>query len=176
MFHVPCFMEEGGIIGQLGINWKLFLSQAVNFFILLLILRAFVYKPLLVVIKKRNERIKEGLEKADEADVRLKEIDVIAKKSLKKAEAESMMMMKATEEKAKQLEQTLSKKAEEKQQHLLQQLQVEHAKQQEDVKRKVSKEAAELVKKFIVKTVGLKPEAIDNALIEQAITHVNKSK
>ncbi|MEK9178109.1 MAG: ATP synthase F0 subunit B, partial [Patescibacteria group bacterium] len=65
-------MEEAGIIGQLGINWKLFLSQAVNFFILLIVLRAFVYKPLIQVIEKRNKKIKEGLEKAEEADVRLK--------------------------------------------------------------------------------------------------------
>ena len=101
-------MESGGIIGQLGIDWKLFLSQAFNFFILLLILRAFVYKPLLIVIKKRNEKIKEGLEKAEAADVRLKEVDVIAKGKLKQADQESISMIKKTEEKAKQLEQQIA--------------------------------------------------------------------
>jgi F0F1-type ATP synthase membrane subunit b/b' len=44
--------EEAGLLGQLGINWKLFLSQAFNFFILLIVLRAFVYNPLLEIIKK----------------------------------------------------------------------------------------------------------------------------
>src|SRR3989338_7233599 len=80
-------MEQGGLIEQLGINWKLLLSQAVNFFILLLVLRFFVYKPLLIVIKERNKKIKQGLEKAEEADVRLKEVDIIAKKKLKKADS-----------------------------------------------------------------------------------------
>ena len=46
---------------QLGINWKLFLSQLVNFFILLFVLRAFVYKPFLAIIKERSKKIKEGL-------------------------------------------------------------------------------------------------------------------
>src|SRR5438105_474058 len=115
-----------GLIEQLGINWKLFLSQAVNFFILLLILRAFVYKPLLTVIKKRNEKIKEGLEKAEEADIRLKEVDIIAKHKLQEADLKSIDIIKHTEQKAKELEQRLQKKAEEKQKDLLLQVQVSY--------------------------------------------------
>ena len=68
---------ENQLLFQLGINWKLFLSQTVNFFILLGVLTFFVYKPLIKVIKLRNSKIKEGLEKAEEADVRLKNIDNI---------------------------------------------------------------------------------------------------
>ena len=103
-------MEGGGLLEQLGINWKLLLSQAVNFFILLMILRFFVYKPLLAVIKKRNEKIKLGLEKAAEADIRLKEVDGIAKKHLQKADQESVQIIKNTEARAKVLEQSLQKK------------------------------------------------------------------
>lgn len=169
-------MEGGGLIGQLGIDWKLFLSQAANFFILLVILRAFVYKPILAVIKKRNEKIREGLEKAQIADLRLKEVDNIAKGRLKKAESESINIIKNTEIKAKRLEQSLQKKAEEKQQELMKQIQLNYQKQKEETKNLVSKEAAELVKKFIVKTVELKPEAVDKALIERAVSQVSSEK
>jgi F-type H+-transporting ATPase subunit b len=162
-------MEESGLLGQLGIDWKLFLSQAVNFFILLLILKSFVYKPLLSVIKKRNEKIKEGLEKAEEADIRLKEVDNIAKEKLKEADKQSISIIKDTEQRAKQLEQSLTKKAETKQAELLKQVQVSYEKQKEETKKLVSKEAKELVKKFISKTVELRPEAIDEALIEKAV-------
>ncbi len=163
-----------GIIEQLGINWKLFLSQAVNFFILLIVLRAFVYKPLLVVIKERNKKIKEGLEKAEEAGIRLKEIDALAKERLKKADIASMNIIKETEQKAKQLEQALQKKAEEKQKELMRQIQLDYEKQQEESKKMVVKEAAELVKKFIVKTVELKPDYIDNAFIKKAVSEMKK--
>ena len=54
---------ENQLLSQLGIDWKLFLSQAVNFFILLLVLTFFVYKPLIKIVKERNKRIKEGLGK-----------------------------------------------------------------------------------------------------------------
>ena len=98
-------MEESGLIGQLGIDWKLFLSQVVNFFILLIVLSFFVYKPLLNVIKERNKKIKEGLDKAEEADVRLKNIDNIGKEKIKEAEQQSINIIKDTEQKAKVLDQ-----------------------------------------------------------------------
>lgn len=154
---------------QLGINWKLFLSQIVNFFILLLVLRAFVYKPLLTIIKERNKRIKEGLEKAEEADVRLKEVDVIAKDKLKQADQDSINIIKKTEKKAKILGDDLQKKAEVHQKELMEQIQKGYKKQQEEAKDIVYKEAAELVKKTIKKTVGISPKAIDDALIKKAV-------
>lgn len=165
-------MEEAGLLGQLGIDWKLFLSQAVNFFILLLVLRIFVYKPLLAVIKERNKRIKDGLEKAKEADIRLKEVDNIAKDKLKKADLESINMIKNTELEAKKLEQSLTKKAEERQKELIKQIELEYKRQQEESRKNILKEASELVKKFIVKTVELKPDAIDEALIEKAVKNI----
>ena len=83
---------------QLGINWKLFLSQTVNFFILLFVLRAFAYKPILEIIKKRKEKIEEGLAKAEEASVRLKEVYNIAKDKLNEGDNQSIAMIKETEE------------------------------------------------------------------------------
>mgnify|MGYP001598212357 CR=1 FL=1 len=157
---------------QLGINWKLFLSQAVNFFILLLVLRAFVYKPLLKIIKERNRKIKEGLDKAEEADIRLKEIDVIGKGKIKEAEQESINIIKNTEKKAKILERELQKKNEEKQSQMQKEAQDQFKKQLEENKKVVLAQAAELVKKTIIKTVGLNPDAIDEALIKKAIEEV----
>ena len=165
-------MEESGLLGQLGVDWKLFLSQAVNFFILLLILRIFVYKPLLTVIKNRNEKIKEGLEKAKEADIRLKEIDNIAKGKLKEAEQESINIIKNTEQKAKRLGQSLTIKAEENQKKLMEQVKLSYKRQQEEAKVLVFKEAADLIKKVIVKTVELDPESIDEALIKKAVSQI----
>lgn len=167
-------MEEAGIIGQLGINWKLFLSQAVNFFILLIVLRVFVYKPLIQVIEKRNKKIKEGLEKAEEADVRLKEIDNIGKEKIKEAELESIGIIKNTEAEAKILASNLQKKAEEKQKEILAQIEKNKKLQEAEAKAEVLKQAGELVKKVIAKTVELGPDKIDEALIQKAIGEFRK--
>lgn len=163
-------------LDQLGINWKLFLSQAVNFFILLIVLRFFVYKPLLNVIKERNRKIKEGLDKAQEADTRLKEIDVIAKGKLKEAEHESINIIKKTEEKAKVLAIEFQKKSEERQKELQEQVRLSFEKQKEEAKEQVYKEAVALVKKAIIKTVELSPEQIDEALIKKAVDAVKHEK
>ena len=166
-------MEEAGLLRQLGIDWKLLLSQAVNFAILLFILQRFVYKPLLTVVEKRNEKIKEGLQKAVEADVRLKEVDHIAAEHLKKADQQSIAIIKTTEDRAKKLEESLVKKAEEKQAALLAQAQSQYEKQQEESRKKVLAEAGALVKKLIIKTVELKPDAIDEAIITKAVESLN---
>lgn len=160
---------DNAFISQFGIDWKLFLSQLVNFFLILIILRLFVYKPVLKIIKERNKKIKEGLDKAEEAGLRLKEIDVIGKTKIKEAENTSIEMIKATEKKAKSLEQELQKKSEENQIKLQKELEANYKKQQDQAKDLVFKNAIDLVKKTIVKTVELKPEAIDEALIKKAI-------
>jgi len=163
---------ENQLLFQLGINWKLFLSQAVNFFILLLVLTFFVYKPLIKIIKERSQKIKEGLEKAEEADARLKEIDNIAKGKIKEAENESINIIKETEKRAKVLEQEMQRKIEEKQIQMQKEIQSIYKKQQEEVKDLILKEAVELVKKTLIKTVELQPEEIDEQLIKKAIKEI----
>ncbi len=159
-------------LDQLGINWKLFLSQAVNFFILLTVLTFFAYKPLIKVIKERSKKIKEGLDKAEEADVRLKEIDEIGKGKIKEAEQKGIEIIKATEIKAKVLDKEILDKAEKKQKEINELLKQSYAKQQEEAKTKILAEAGELIKKAIIKTVELKPDAIDEALIKKAVTEI----
>lgn len=165
------------LIFQLGIDWKLFLSQAVNFFILLLVLTFFVYKPIIKIIKERSAKIKEGLDKANEADVRLKEIDVIGKGKIKEAEQKGIEIIKATENKAKALDKENQEKLEKKQLEAQELLKLSIKKQQEEAKEMVLKNAIDLVKKALVKTVELKPEAIDEALITKAANQVqNEAK
>ncbi len=156
-----------------GLDWKLFASQLVNFVLILIILTFFVYKPILKIIKERNKKIKEGLDKATEAGVRLKEIDNIGKVKIKEAENTSINIIKDTEKRAKALEHELQKKSEENQIRLQKELQETHKRQQEEAKTLVLKNAVELVKKAIVKTIELKPESIDEALIKKAVSQIN---
>jgi len=155
-------------LSAFGIDWKLFISQLVNFILILIILRIFVYKPVLKILKERNRKIKEGLDKAEEAGIRLKEVDNIGKAKIKEAEIASINMIRATEDRAKALEQKLQKKSEENQIQMQKELQENYKKQQAEAQDLVFKNAVELVKKTIIKTVELKPEEVDEALIKKA--------
>ena len=160
------------LLDQLGINGGLFLSQAVNFFILLVVLTFFVYKPLMKVVKERSAKIKEGLDKADEADKRLKEIDVIGKEKIKIAEQESIEIIKKTQEKAKILGDSLIQGAENHQKELMEQIKKNTQRAQEEANKAVLEKAAELVKKAIIKTVEMEPDKIDELLIKKAVSQI----
>ena len=52
---------------ELGINVPVLVAQLFNFFLLLLVLRIFLYRPILDMLDRRSQRIKEGLEAADQS-------------------------------------------------------------------------------------------------------------
>ena len=52
------------------------------------------------------------------------------------------------------------------------QLDQQYKLQQQEAKEKAMQHAAQMVKKVIVATVQMKPEAIDDALIAQAVSHI----
>jgi F-type H+-transporting ATPase subunit b len=167
---------ENELLFQLGINWKLFLSQAFNFAILLAALTLLVYKPLIRMLDDRSKKIEEGLQKAEEADTRLKEIDDIGKEKIKEAEQKGIEIIKETEQKAKVLDKEIQDKAEQKQKEINDLLRQNFLKQQEEANSKILAQAGELVKKAIVKTVELKPESIDDALIKKAVDQLKHEK
>lgn len=57
-------------LSKLGIDFKVLIAQIINFGILFLILKHFLYKPILNALEKRKTRIKESLEKAAEIEKR----------------------------------------------------------------------------------------------------------
>jgi F-type H+-transporting ATPase subunit b len=67
--HEPA--AETGVLGTLGINMPLFIAQLVNVAIVLLVLRAFVFKPLVKMLEERRQKIEAGVAHAAEADKRL---------------------------------------------------------------------------------------------------------
>jgi len=163
------------LFSQLGIDWHLLLSQAVNFLILLVILRLVAYKPLLKMLHKRRETIEEGLTKAKEADVRLHEIEEIGKGKIKEAEAQSLRILKKTESDAKILEANLLAEAKRKEAEELKNAEAARRADEAAARQALEKEAAVLVRASIVKTVELSPEAIDDALIAKAVKGVRES-
>ena len=61
-------MEETNFIGTLGLNWKLFLAQLVNFGVVIFILWKWVMKPVVGALEARRLRIEESVKKAGEIE------------------------------------------------------------------------------------------------------------
>ena len=155
-------------ITNFGIDWKMLLSQITAFFVLFFLLRFLAYKPVLAILKKRQEKIDQGLAQAQEAKTRLLEIDKIAIDKLKTADQKSIDIIKKTEQKAKTLEAQLLAQVKAKEAGMLKKAElIAQAKKQES-ENQLKKEAVEIIKSIIAKTVGLDPEKIDTELIKKA--------
>ena len=167
-------MQE--LLQKLGIDWRLLLSQVVNFLLLIIILRAFAYKPILAILKKRQEKIREGILKAERADERLEEAGVLASEKLKSAEREGLILIRDAEGRAKKEEVKLIAKAHKKEEAILKSAEEVSRAKAEEARREVEKEAAMLVRQAIAKTVELSPDVIDEKLIKDAISRLARTK
>ncbi len=163
------------LFSQLGIDWHLLLSQAVNFFLLLAVLRIFVYKPLLKLLHDRRARIEEGLTKADEADRRLAEVEEIGKGKIKEAEVQAVGILKKTETDAKGLEAKMLAEAKRKEAEAMRDMGERVRAKEEDARKAMDKEAAALVRRAIAKTVEMSPEKIDDTLIAKAVEEAKRT-
>lgn len=143
---------------------------------LLIILRIFVYKPLLKLMHDRQSRIDEGLVKAKEADERLHEVDIIGKGKIKDAEHQALNIIKITEKKAQALETELLTEVKRKEAEAMRDSEAALRAKEDDSRRAMEKEAANLVRQAIIKTVKLSPEQIDDTLIARAVEEVKQSK
>lgn len=76
----------------LGINLGYLLAQLLGITALILILTAFVYKPMLRVLDERKARIAKGLEDARQASIARENADMEAKRILDEARAEAANM------------------------------------------------------------------------------------
>jgi F-type H+-transporting ATPase subunit b len=91
----------------LGINWYLLIAEIVNFFILLLLLKKFLYKPVLGMLEERRVKIEEGIKKSEEAETSLQKIRVLGDEIREKGEQKAKDIMvkaeKRSQEKAKMI-------------------------------------------------------------------------
>ncbi len=77
------------ILNDFGVNPVLLIAQIINFLIILYILKRFMYKPILGVIKKREGEIKKGIGDSEEAKKILMEAQEKEKQILQKAQTKA---------------------------------------------------------------------------------------
>ena len=80
-------MEQ--LIHAFGIDIKLIVVQIVNFGLLFWLLTYFLYKPVLKFLSEREAKIKQGIENAEEASVRLQEAESEKKEIVSEAHKEA---------------------------------------------------------------------------------------
>lgn len=129
-------------LAQFGVEPVLLAAQIINFIILLLILKHFLYKPILIMLRKRKEKIREGLaagEKGEALLVRAKEEE---KEVLSKANNEARLMLEETRDRSQKMEEEVIFRAKEETEHMVSLAKDHIGKERKRVERELEKKAA----------------------------------
>lgn len=87
---------------NLEIKWQLLLAQAVNFFILLFLLKKFLYKPVLKFLRERREAIEEGLKKSELAEQQFSQMRELQARELGKTRKEAQQIIDEAKKRAEE--------------------------------------------------------------------------
>lgn len=162
------------LLSQLGISWKLFLSQVVNFLLLIFVLKFLLYKPLIKLLKERREKIEIGIKGGLEAEKIISQAEKIKEQKISEAEIKALSIIKKAENDAAKTRNRLLAEAKSQSDALLKENSEVIERRRIEELHNLIVEAKELVKKAIIKTVQLDPKDIDEKLVESAIQAIIK--
>jgi F-type H+-transporting ATPase subunit b len=103
--------EESGGIGALGFSLPGLIAQLVNFTILLVVLRLFLYKPVLRLLDERRRRIQEGVEAAAAAASAASQSEVESRRALEEARVQGQEAIQRAQDAAARLREELEARA-----------------------------------------------------------------
>ena len=145
------------LILQFGINWRIIVAQMVNFSILFIVLRKFVYKPLIEFLDKRRKTIEDGIALQQAATSEFQRAQEQGQQIISESRIEAKTIIETTKAKAQQLGQELSQEARQKSEELILQGRSSFDRERALALKQAQKDSAEFLKKAL-KTILNKSE------------------
>lgn len=93
------------VLGTLGVNWKLFLAQLVNFGIVLFVFWRWVVKPLGKTLTDRQAKIESGLKNAEYMEAEKRKFEDWKAEQMKKVRVEADHILRTTNDTANKIKQ-----------------------------------------------------------------------
>lgn len=164
------------LIKNFGIEPWLLAAQVVNFLIILYLLKRFAYKPILQVLKTRQETIKKSLKDAEEARLLLEKTEQKEKEILKKAQEEAKKIIAETKKQSDLMLQEAEARTRKQAERILQEAREQIAYESKQTEKRLSGHISELAVHFLQKTLsGFFSENDQEVIIKQALKKI-KSK
>lgn len=135
-------MDE--IINSFGLNWKIFTAEIVNFLIILFILYYFLFRKVFANLEKRQNIIKEGVEKGQKADEIVQDAEKKADDILAESRLDANDRVKESMQKASEKESEILKNAEVKKAEILEKAEKEGIDKKEEILNNLDKDIAKL--------------------------------
>jgi F-type H+-transporting ATPase subunit b len=157
-------------ITDLGINLPVLIIQLVNFAFLFILMKMFVYKPILKMLDERRERIREGLNAADRGREQAAEAERQAQEQIEAARREGQTIIQGAQQIAQRLQEDGRQQAQQQAEALLERARSEIQLERDTAITELRKEFANLTITAAEKVIG---QSLDRdahqRLIEQAL-------
>ena len=153
----------------------LFVWTILTFLLLLTVLAKFAWKPLLKMLKDREDLIRSSLEDAEKAQTELAKLNAEGEKIINKARAEAQEILSQCKSSAATLKEETLKDAKEKAKVIAdnaeKQILVEKEKAIEEIKSEVVNLSLSVAEKLIKKNISVED---NKALIDESLSQVKK--
>ena len=143
------------IIKNFGLNPILLGAQIVNFLIILFLLKKFLYKPILEILKKRQVSIKEGLKQAEDAKIKLEKVIIEEKNILRQAQLQSKKIIEDARQESTELTKKMNEDAKKQTEKML-----------KDTREQITRESIETEKRLAINTSKVAVTILEKTLKE----------
>ncbi len=148
-------------MSALGLNIPILVAQLVNFFVLLIVLRIFLYRPILDMLDRRSQRIREGLAAAEQSKEQAAEAEQAVTRQLEEARRQGQSLIAQAQDTSNRIQEEARNQARRESEQLL-----ERARNEIQLER--DQAIAELRKEFADLTVLAAEKVINQSLDRQA--------
>ena len=151
------------IIKNFGVDPILLGAQVINFLIIFFILKKFLYKPVLDVLKKRQITIKDGLKQAEDARIKLEKVVIDEKNILRQAQLQSKKIIEDAKYESIKTSKRMNDDAKKQTEKIL-----------KDAKDQITRESHEAEKRLAINTTNIAVSILEKALSDFFSTREQK--
>jgi F-type H+-transporting ATPase subunit b len=162
------------IAGTLGLNVPGLIWHAVNFIVLLLLLRLVLFKPVVGMLDARAQRVRESMEQAEAARRAAEQAEADRQTLLAETRREAEAIRARADEQAKRILSDAEARAQERQQHILEQAEASSRQIEARVMAQVRAQLADLVVNAVERVTRNALDAnAQRGLVQQFLTTTN---
>jgi len=163
------------ILKNFGVDPIMVAAQIVNFLIIFYLLKKFLYKPVLGMLKKREDKIQEGLKQAEESRVMLEKTLEEEKKILGKAQETAKQIIEESRSQATEVSQKIEEDTKKQAERILLEAKEQIDQESKNTEKRLSEQVSELAESMLSKSLeGFLGEKEQKQIATKVIKQIKK--
>lgn len=163
------------IVKNFGLNPVLLVAQVINFLIVFYVLKRFLYKPILDMLKKRDTTIKEGLKQAEEARLLLEKTAERERETLRKAQTQAKELIEDTKRQRDELLSLAEDAAKKQAERILEEARAQITYETREVEKRLASHISDLAIQLLNQSVAdLVSDDQQELIIKQALKTIKR--